>query len=248
MFGFIAQNFETFPLFDDCPEEIGSLDNNDIGLIKKAAKFVSYDELRPVMTRIFVSDKIVASDAHRLVYYPYDRKLSSDILIPNEMVGAMNNEKYSVSIGPMFHGNRIIEFAGSDEKIIFRETEGRYPNYRAIIPSKTYSDYEINTKELQECVKLALVSANQYTKLVVFNFKQKTVKISSSDLDFDYSFNQSLNCVPLNKAKNITIGMKGSFLLSLLQDCGETVKIKMVDAISIMGMEKIVDMVMISLF
>lgn len=224
-FGFPSEDVADFPEPTKCEKGIGSFNPEQIGIIKKAVKFVANDDLSPIMNGVFLGDHIVASDAHRLVYYQWDKTLSEEILITDSVVGMINFSDYSVSVSEA--GSPVIKLVSENETIIFREIEGKYPNYQSVIPEKSPIHIELNTKDLVDTVKLAMVTANEASHLIKFDFEGNQVEVRSEDLGYETSFSQNVGLKKQNG--DINIGMKGSFLLSLLADCGETVTLKMTD-------------------
>jgi DNA polymerase-3 subunit beta len=222
-FSFIKNDVDSFPSFPKCEKSLGVLDNHDITLIKKAVKYTANDDLRPTMKCVFIHKHIVASDSYKLVYYKHENKLSQDILIPNTVIKLMNDDIYSV-----FIGEKNINLVNDNESILFRICEGNYPAYQKVIPKNNNIIYKINTKELKEVINMAMITANPYTNLVIFNFNNSKLTISSQDIDMDTNFSTTID-VKSKDNKPIKIGLKGTFVLDLLNDCEEISTFKMSD-------------------
>lgn len=224
-FKFRADDTGNFPMSVKCTEKVGAINEDDVLLIKKAVKFISDDKLRPVMTAVIVGKHVAASDAHRLVFYAHENGLNKDVLIQGKVVSSMNENNYAV-----FSNGTHIKLVNENEQIIYRHIDGKYPNYQGVIPTKSNMRFVLDTKELQDTVKLALITANEASELIKFEFSDSELKVSSADIDYDTSFERVIPCKSRGKDKEIDIGMKGTFLLSLLSDCEKSVTLKMVDS------------------
>lgn len=229
-FYFANEETDDFPLMDVPKKRHGSIDSNTVDLMKRASSFVADDELRPVMQCICLTDRIVSSDAHRMVFYDYKKNIKDRILVDTKTVSVLSSDKYDVLISDKKdQTHRVVKFSNEYESVTFRETEGNYPSYEKVIPSKTTINYRINRNELEHALNLALLTSNQHTKLVIFSFEENKLKLTTSDLDFDIGFNKTIECFPVGSTEDITIGFKGTFLLSLLGNCGNTVHFGMTD-------------------
>lgn len=229
-FYFACEATDDFPLMDVPKKRHGSIDSNTVDLMKRASSFAAKDELRPVMQCICLTDRIVSSDAHRLVFYDYKKNIKDRILVDTKTASVLSSDKYDVLISDRKNQtHRVVKFSNEYESVTFRETEGSYPAYSAVIPSKATINYRINRNELEQALNLALLASNSATGLVIFSFEKDKLKITTSDLDYDMGFNKTIECFPVGSAGYITIGFKGTFLLSLLGNCGNTVHFGMTD-------------------
>ena len=218
-------NVDDYPNIVKCENLLGELTEQDIELIKKAEKFAVESMLRPVLQSIFITDHIVASDAHRLVYYPHEMKLTKPILLTNKVAKIMNEKHYFVDSDK---DGKNIKLVGSNEIITYRQFDGNYPHYMSVIPKDNGIVYSVDTKKLTETVKLALISANQSSELIKFNFNCTKVTVSSQDIYFSTEFSQDIDCKRIaSDLDNFKIGMKASFLLDMLSDCEEVVTFAM---------------------
>jgi DNA polymerase-3 subunit beta len=226
VFTLATENTKDYPVKPDTKESIGKLAPEDIGLIKKAVKFVDDNEgRRPAMGCVYCGEKhIVASNAHKLCYFKYSKGLTKPVLIPDFCVALLDDSEYTVQTGEM---RACLQ--NDKESINFRFPDANYPKYEQVIPTNNTNVYEVNTKKLIEVIKLAEISANQNAKLIKFNFVGHNLTVSSQDLDFATSFSQSIPCAPQKNAESIKIGFNSDFILEILSYCGESTTIKMSD-------------------
>ena len=101
-----------------------------------------------------------------------------------------------------------------DYSIIARFIEGRYPNYNSVIPANNPNRFEVSRDVILTAVKRVGTLSNKQTNLICFDLKQDSLTVSSQDIDFSTSAEESLdveyNGVPMQ------IGFKSTFLTEIL--------------------------------
>lgn len=159
--------------------------------IKKAAKFVSKDNLRPAMTGVclhFENDtlQVVATNAH---YLYMSRKF--------ECVSTDNNT-FEIIISPeslqQFAKLKDSELTGTidilpDNKAVINGVnvsliDARFPDYKCVVPE--YKDaMEFDRAKMIAAIKKVAVYANKSTSHVSFHLNGK-VELSAQDIDFSF--------------------------------------------------------------
>jgi DNA polymerase III sliding clamp (beta) subunit (PCNA family) len=135
--------------WDDVPNEWRNLKDTkpvkfepsptDKGFQKIFKPFIGDDELRPVMSGVyFDEDGIVGTDAHKLLVIPYDGDKRG--------IFAITNSK-------------------SADKKIGEEIDGKYPNYKAVIP-KNPIQHKITVNKLVQFLQAAMNYTNTITRQV----------------------------------------------------------------------------------
>lgn len=224
-FKLIADDPNDFPKIPEVKNRIGVLVDDDIKLIKKAVKYAANDELRLIMNGVFVGEHIVASDAHKLVYYRHTKQTKEEFVISTEVVGIMNNGYYGVCVS-----ERLIELIGDNERIIFHKIDGKYPDYMNVISKESNYVYMVDKNELKKTVELASITANKASNLIRFKFNGDSLSINSADRDFCTWFEKTIPCEAVRTDNSgIEIGFKSTFLLEILSDSEDTVTMKMTD-------------------
>lgn len=188
--------------------------------LEKLSAFVSTDQLRPAMTGYYFDSeehKIVATDGHKLKAVEQNSFDKSFILRP-EVVKLLDKkvDSYKVTYSEY---NVKIEF--ENKTIISRIIDGRFPNWKAVVPEDFTTIFDIDKDDLIKAVDKAILFANQTTHQIRLGINGN-VKVSCEDLDFNSSFSETLN----HHAKvggDIEIGFNGKLLIECLKPYGKTV-------------------------
>lgn len=163
-------------------EKLGILTSEEVDQIKDLLVFTNNDELRPVMSGVFVGkDAIVATDAHALKYYPRDSDWGG-FIIPKTAIKLLETTEYEVE-RLMEKESEWIRATSSEEVLTFRVVDGKYPEWRAVVPENNPLTVTFDSKELREHLTDALPNSNNETKYVYLQFRKDWCKISSEDID-----------------------------------------------------------------
>lgn len=204
--------------------------------IKQALPFTADDELRPVMNCVYLdilSDKVafVASDGQRLI-----RKIlnisgneQGSFLIPKKsakvICGMLSSQNEDVHI---LFDNSFIRFECEDVLIVVRQTEGRFPNYNSVIPTKNNSICVLDKDDFASVVKRTMVFAAE-TMLGKFTFSDCTLSVSAQDIEKSLSSIETLFIEYVGE--KIEIGFKSSCLVDILENIPDRkIKIEMTDS------------------
>lgn len=109
-----------------------------------------------------------------------------------------------------------------------RLVEGRYPNYRSVIPQNNPNVITLNRIGLVNLLRRVRIMANPQAMLVKFILDGSTLKITSQDADFGCSAEETMPCD--YSGMPMRIAFKGSTLLDLIQNIdGEEIVMKLSD-------------------
>jgi DNA polymerase-3 subunit beta len=97
-----------------------------------------------------------------------------------------------------------------------RLVEGRYPNYAAVIPVNNDIVVTVNRVALISALRRVLLFSNVASGCVKLKLEANNMLISSHELDFSKSADESLLC-DFNQSP-MSIGFRGSFLLEILNN------------------------------
>jgi DNA polymerase-3 subunit beta len=156
--------------------------------------------------------ELIATDGHRmnLAEMPIDAPDIKPVLLSRsalEWIIKSGESDVSFGIGDQFHAVR----AGS-KTLIFRYKTGQFPNYEAVIPSKTNITATFkSTREFKK--KLALVSefSDPRSGAVIFNFgHESTVSAKSADVG---SATTTLDCAVDGELR---IGVCSTYVFDIL--------------------------------
>jgi hypothetical protein len=190
-------------------KDVVYLSGNDFNHLKTAAKFTANDELRPVMNCILIGKDIVASDAHKLICYPFD--FDGSILINKIGQKFLRSCKKDVMIQ---ENESKIKLESAGKFVIIDKTDGNYPDYKAVMPKEFKYYVRLNRESLIQAVNQVSPYTNQSSNLIRFNLKDNRLNVIGQDIDFATSSIKELN-VETNCSGQI--GFKSEFLLECLK-------------------------------
>lgn len=113
-------------------------------------------------------------------------------------------------------GSRTLIVGTEEYSLTCRLVEGRFPNYRSVIPQNNPNEVVVNRQALVSALRRVLVFANAQAVLVKFRFENNTMNISSQDIDFGKSAEENMLC-DYNGAP-MRIAFKGPMLLDLVNN------------------------------
>lgn len=191
--------------------------------VSKTLFAASNDELRPVMTGIYIELSpdymaFVASDAHKLVRYrrtDVKAEESASFILPQKPAGLLKNilPKDSSVVSLQFdEKNASIEFNGY--KLVCRLVEGNYPNYEAVIPKDNPNKLTIDRLDFYNSLRRVSVFSNQASNLVKLSMTANQLTVSAQDIDFSISAHERVKCQ--FDGDDMDIGFKSLFLIEIL--------------------------------
>lgn len=219
----------TAPAPDDFPDltennfsPLGSLDLNSIQEIKNAAIYASTDDLRPTMTGVYITEKdIVCTDAHKMYFTNNTGALKgqTSFIMPRPAIDTLNNNTYEVYNSKINNNGfdmHLYKFQNNGEIIIFREIEGKYPNWKAVVPAENPTQIRLDKKQLLEALNLSLLACNPTTKQAAFTFDATgALQISAKDKDLETEYSATLQTT--HTGPGIVIGFNAGFLIESLK-------------------------------
>lgn len=222
-----GHNGEDFPETPNV-EEGSEFRINSIVLSEAISKTVfaaSSDEMRPVMTGVFLdmkpeSTSFVATDAHKLVRYTrFDIgiELEDSIIIPTKPLNQIKNllgaEDQEVKI---VYNKKNAFFAFGRVQLICKLIEGKYPNYTAVIPSDNPNKLQIERVPLLGAIRRVSIFANQSTHQLRFSITGRSLVLSAEDVDYSNEAREILNCN--YDGEDMDIGFNSKFLHEMLNN------------------------------
>lgn len=190
---------------------------------KQVLTFAGNDQLLTVMYGIYVELKdgkitFVATDAQLLATKEFELEHSADssaIVPPNaiKMIIDVFKECKTGENATMKICSRHITVETDEYQFIYRLIEGRYPNFRAVIP-KIDKVIEVNTAELINTLKRVTLFSSE-SSLVVFDMSEDNkIEVFSEDIDYRRSIRETIEPYAFF---NLKIGMNGARLITLLE-------------------------------
>ena len=183
------------------------------------------EELRPVMNGIYFdieteSTTLVASNAHKLVYYKRNdikSEQTSSFILPKKPANILKanlakcmDEEVEIT----FDNSNCAYFKFGSFLVFCKLVDGNYPAYKSVIPKNNSNVITVNRAELLNATKRVAVCSNQATGQIVFSLAANQIKILAQDLDFSMSAHETVGCE--YDGMPMEIGFKSTFLIEIL--------------------------------
>jgi DNA polymerase-3 subunit beta len=184
---FVASPAEDFPRFEF--EAQGDALVNSALLaeaITACLPFVSNDELRPQMCGLCFKAKdgyteVAATDAHRLAVVKLP-VANINFTLPKKAAGIVRG-LLNDEVTQFMYNDRQAQFAGQGWSMVTTLTEGRFPDYSAVIPKECDKVLLIDKKALTDALKRISVYSNKTTHGVVLTAGEDGVTVTAADTD-----------------------------------------------------------------
>ncbi len=225
-FSIVGQNGDDFPQLPELKDDVHSISITSELFnqgVSKALFAASDDELRPVMTGVFIEISpehmtFVASDAHKLVRYrrsDIKTEENASFILPQKPAGLLKNILPSddSAVNLQFdEKNATFELEGY--KLVCRLVEGNYPNYEAVIPKENPNKLTIDRLDFYNSLRRVSVFSNQASNLIKLSMSANQLTVSAQDIDFSISAHERVKCQ--FDGDEMDIGFKSLFLIEIL--------------------------------
>lgn len=188
--------------------------------MKEARQFVADDQLRPVMNGVylFVRDNTIgvcASDGHRLYADSkhYDSDANVDVILSAKAISTLLDTINNTESTTMYFGERNVAFKAGDTSIMCRKIDGRYPNFKSVIPQSHNFSVECNKEEFVESVSRCLIMANQTSLIRMTISTDNSMELVAEDIDFSRKGQEFVEVEnnTLTSGAHLEIGFNGTF-------------------------------------
>ena len=190
------------------------------------------DELRPVMGGVYFdlnadSLAIVATDGHKLVrnkLFDIKRDTEASFILAKKPATILKNMlAKDASIVNIKFDDRNAEITFSDNKLICRLIEGKYPNYNSVIPQSNPNCMQIDRESLLSALKRVQPFASDSSNLIRFHIDGRVLQLDAEDFDFSKTATEKMSCE--YEGRPMSIGFKGSAFIEILNnfDCQDIV-------------------------
>ncbi len=218
------EDYPKFPIFDG--NQTITIDDTMIKeLIKKTIFSCSTDEARPLFTGILVealNEKItfVGTNTHRLAIksLPYAEGESMSMIIPSKVLNEISRNltgdvPQQVVISLL---NNQIMVIIDNVVIVSRLIEGKFPDYRRVIPPKFSITTKVNIKELASAVeRVALFSTDGDYSIIKMSVDANEMTITSSSPDVGTG-REVIACTTEGEKLNVAFNSK--YILDILKN------------------------------
>lgn len=227
-FNFVAQSADEYPVPPVMSEERVTFTMDSQLLyngVNRSLFAASNDALRPQIGGLYFDVKenetaIVATDAQKMACSQYPAVGAGQVgsfILPkkpaNMLKGFLVKEEGETKIE---FSLRNAVFTTDSYTMNCRLVEGRYPNYAAVIPTANDIIVTVNRLAFISALRRVLLFSNVASGCVKLRLDNNNMSISSHELDFSKSADESLICDYTQMP--MSIGFRGSFLLEVLNN------------------------------
>ena len=232
---------EEFPVFPDYSQN-SLIDFNTKTLkemIRKTSFAISTDETRKGISGLLLelekgNSSMVGTDGHRLVYIqrPFTKGTSGEkerieYLLPRKLVNELSkfieDEEQTISFSVK---DNFLAFIQGKQAIVSRSIDGKFPNYRQVIPKENNLSISINKENLSQAMRRVVLLADEHSKMVRLKAKLNLLSLDSDTADQGAAKEELLVDY---KGDDVTIGLNGRYVLDILnviEDDNVTLKLK----------------------
>lgn len=201
-------------------------------MIAKTIYSVSTDETRYHLNGVYFERPIgnsksgyimVATDGHRLSIVNHMKDTSSDnnegVIIPrkglSEIYKLLENSEGSFKMA--IEGAQLIVVDDSSTLMI-RLIEGKYPNYKQLIPQNLGEKVKVKREDLLSSLKRVSLLSNQKSKGVTLNFADGLLEITSNNPELGDAREE----IPVEySGKSLKIGFNAKYIMDVLNSIGD---------------------------
>lgn len=210
--------------------------------VQNARVSVANDDLRPMMNNICLDAdqeglNLVSSDGHTLYTTRYEWGVGNpagpfirsgqprQVLLDKQILGVLADAFHSVAdITIRSNGHHVELTAEGGILLTCVCCDKKFPNWRSVIPTKEVLPYEAVVEAASIVAALRRVNpfSDCNTNLVRLEFSGNRLAITAEDTDFSRSASESVLLQSNTLTDTLTIGMKASRLMQMIQVAAKT--------------------------
>ena len=239
-YNFIGVNGNEFPQrakLDDSPKQFKLPADKVVNGIQQTLFAAGDDDMRPVMMGVFWDIKpeeivFVASDTHKLVRFiekGLNTGLEQSFILPTKPAAILSNildgveEDVRITLD-----SKSATFETSEYSLTCRFVNGRYPNYNSVIPNENKFNITIDRVLMLNALRRVSVFSSS-GGLVKLDIKANEVFMSTQDIDYSTSAEESIQCD--YDGEEMSIGFNDENIIDVLNNIeSDTIKIELMDA------------------
>ncbi len=235
VFNLVGIGSEEYPVFPThTPKDFIEIEANVLAdMIGKTIYSVSNDETRYHLNGVYFEKRntpsgpgllMVATDGHRLSLVDKsgksnDLSMTEGVIIPRK--GLTEIYKLLENVNGLFkmavEGPQLV-VAYQNTILMIRLIEGKYPNYRQLIPQNLNEHVQVRRDDLLACLRRVSLLSNQKSKGVTLHFSKGKLEITSNnpelgdakeEIDVDY------------KGDGLRIGFNAKYIMDVLASIDE---------------------------
>lgn len=217
-------------------------------VISKAGKFVFNDDLRPILSTLCID---IAEDRSEVVFVATDGRIlfqvthsnnpetggsnfyrsgePTQILVHSSFFRTLSVFDDSEQIDIQTDGKAIL-FSGNDIEYMCKAVEGKYPNYKSVIPTNNPYYVVVDKKELISVVKRVALFSSASSHIVALKKDGMFLNICASDIDFSKKAEDQVLITDSKCNDGFTIGFNYHNLLDTVTAIpDDTIRIQLAD-------------------
>lgn len=217
-------DFPKFPVFDG--EKFINIEDTKLKeLIQKTIYACSNDEARPLFTGILfdVAEETitcVGTNTHRLAIKTVDQANSEkmNIIVPSKVLAEIyRNINGDVPMDVQFALlNNQLMVVMDNIVIVSRLIEGKFPDYKRVIPANFSVKAKINIKEMANAVdRVSLFSSDGEFSIIKFNINGNKMTLSSSN-PVSGTGKEEITCE--SNAENLNVAFNAQYMVDILKN------------------------------
>lgn len=241
VFGLPKDEFPAFPSLEE--KRCFTMAQHDLKeALRKTSYAISLDESRYVLNGVLFSFKegcltLVATDGRRLaltdaelgeIKYPSDHEC--DFIIPTKTINELHRLLDDEKEVRLHVGENRVCFDFGTSVLATKLVDGKYPNYRQVIPSETNERVVLEREIFFQSVRRVALLSNNKSGSISLNFSENNLDITSKTPEIGEA-KESLT-IPY-KGKNLSISFNPDFLMDPLKNLNDdTIILELIDEMS----------------
>jgi DNA polymerase-3 subunit beta len=241
VFGLAKDEFPTLPPLEE--KRCFTMTQGELKAgLHKTSYAISLDESRHMLNGVLFSFKegrltLVATDGRRLaladtelgeIKYPSDHEC--DFIVPtkaiNELQRLLDDEKEL----RLHVGENRVSFDLESSLLTTKLVDGKYPNYRQVIPTETNERVVLEREAFFQSVRRVALLSNDKSGSICLNFSQNNLDITSNTPEIGEA-KESLAVA--YKGANLSISFNPDFLMDPLKNLSDdTIVLELIDEMS----------------
>jgi len=213
-----------FPIMSDqADSKVFSINNKILKKGLSLGKFAANDELRPIMATVNLSCKnesvsFAATNSTVLGIYEAGNNYPNEEINVNipckitKIISDLLNKEDDIKIE---YDDRSIQFEIDGYFIKYRLFEGRYPNFRSVVPKNPVMNVEVNCFDLIAAINRVSIFADESSLLINLHIKGNNLILTSQSFDNARSAKEDIFLDTVYS--EIEIGFKSSLLLDVMK-------------------------------
>ena len=212
-------------------------------MIRQVGFATSKDDARAILTGILLTYeggrlRLIATDTHRLAVrelcLPDDLVDPIKAIIPSRAISELSNLLTAAEgdVQISFGYNQVTFLLPGDRgiQVQTRLIEGQYPNFERVIPKDHNRKLTMNTDELRQAVKRAMIVARENASRIVFSTTERENLLLSAQSSTVGNAQEQVSVV--TEGEPVEMGFNGKYLLDLLAVVDtESVQFELTDAL-----------------